>query len=343
MRPATAVPLLALAACAASADPPAWPLVRVHVEPSPDRALRLVPADARFAPRTLGPAGGSIVLPAGAWWVECEDGAPAVAVPAFENADGLSVPTRAAPPGDDEFATIPAGPASIGDRLGVGQPDERPVRIVDLPTYQLGRHEVTNAQYAAFLTANASAIDPDGCLDLRNRKCRIAARDDGTFVTDAPRLPAVTVSWKGAQAYCTWRSGLDPAHSYRLPTEDEWEKAARGPGSHVFSYGDVYTPGAANQESGQIAPVGTFPPNAWGLFDLTGNAFEWTADGEEGVDTAPRRYLRGGSFVLDGIFLRNSFRMLLRPTVRADDVGFRVLREPASRAEIPQADQDRSP
>lgn len=233
------------------------------------------------------------------------------------------------PHGDAEFATIPSGPSWVGDRLGVGQPDERPARRVHLSTFQLGRREVTNAQYAAFLSTSEAGLDLERCIDLRNLKCRIERQDNGTFTTDAPDLPVVTVSWYGAEAYCRWRNGHDAAWHYRLPTEEEWEKAARGPDSFVYSYGNVYTPEAANQESGRLMPCGSFEASAWGLWDLTGNAFEWTSSQEstESAEGTARRYLRGGSFVLDGIFLRNSFRMLLRPSVRADDVGFRVLRE----------------
>lgn len=162
-----------------------------------------------------------------------------------------------------------------------------------------------------------------------------------TFTTDAPDLPVVKVSHTGALAYCAFLTRTTGV-VHRLPTETEWEKAARGPGSRVYAYGDTCTTAAANQESGRLRAVGSFPPNGFGLFDMTGNAFEWTADvyrrtayGPAAADArndavaAPDglRVLRGGSFVLDGIFVRNSMRMRLRPDVLADDVGFRVLRE----------------
>lgn len=233
-------------------------------------------------------------------------------------------PWPAAQPG---WCWIPPGPGLVGDDLGVGQPDERPVRTPHLAGFWLAAHETSNAEYVAFLNAiGTAAVDPTW-LDLDGSKCRVQQDPaSGMFSTDAPRLPVVTVSWPGAVAYCEWRS-RETGVRHRLPNEAEWEKAARGPGSRVYAYGDVCTTEAANQESGRLREVGCYAPNGYGLYDMTANAFEWCAD-EWTVDAdRPMRMLRGGSFVLDGIFCRNSMRMRLRPSVRADDVGFRVLRE----------------
>jgi formylglycine-generating enzyme required for sulfatase activity len=145
----------------------------------------------------------------------------------------------------------------------------------------------------------------------------------GRYGSDAPALPVVTVSLAGAAAYCAWLTRASGV-GHRLPGEFEWEKAARGPASCVYASGDVYLRGQANAESGALAPVGRFAANGWGLFDMTGNAFEWT---EDRYAPGPDHVLRGGSFVLDGVFLRNSFRMHANPTTRADDFGFRPVRE----------------
>ena len=136
------------------------------------------------------------------------------------------------------------------------------------------------------------------------------------------------VSLAGAEAYCQWLSKTE-GRKHRLPTEFEWEKAARGPSSFVYSYGNTYRQYLANQESGTIAPVGSFYPNEYGLFDMTGNVFEWMSNE---FDTRKpgkimNQSLRGGSFVLDGIYQRNSFRMRQSKTVMTDDIGFRVLKE----------------
>ena len=261
-------------------------------------------------------------------------------------ADPLVVRVITPPPEHADWAHVPGGPALIGDVLGVGQEDERPARVLTVAPFWIGRREVTNRQFAAFLDAQATAVDPRW-LDLDSKKCRIR-RDpaSGRFHTDAPALPVVTVSWFGACAYCTWRTELTGV-VHRLPIEIEWEKAARGPESFTYGYGNIYAVARANQESGRLAPVATVGvANGFGLWDMTGNAFEWVADvyrrdayggdpPELEPDAIDYRVLRGGSFVLDGMYLRNSFRMKLRPSVRTDDIGFRVVREAAPHDEDP--------
>jgi formylglycine-generating enzyme required for sulfatase activity len=187
--------------------------------------------------------------------------------------------------------------------------------------------EVTNEEYTGFL--NAAGQTEPGWLDLASRQCKIKKTDAG-FTTDAPRLPVVTVTFAGAEAFCRWKS-KKTGWLCRLPTESEWEKAARGPESYVYAYGNVYEPDEANQESGRLLPVQSFSPNGFGLYDMTGNAFEWVA-GRYAWSPAdpPNPYthvLRGGSFVLDGMYLRNSFRMRQSPTVMTDDIGFRAVYE----------------
>ncbi len=260
----------------------------------------------------------------------------ALAAPLLAEAAVGATPLRVrieAPPArardDAEFAWIPAGPALIGDALGVGQEDERPARIRDVAAFWLGRCEVTNAQYVEFLTAVDPDVDPAWCA-FDSRKCRLQ-RDatTGQWSTSAPREPVVTVSLAGALAYCRFRSRATGV-PHRLPTEIEWEKAARGPESFVFSYGNVYRRDAANQESGTLREAASGKASGFGLFDMTGNAFEWTGDayGTPGRRAMiPDQVLRGGSFVLDGMYLRSSFRMRQRPEVRTDDFGFRVVRE----------------
>ena len=222
-----------------------------------------------------------------------------------------------------------------GDDLGIGQEDERPLACAELPGFWLAAQETNNAQFVQFLNNIGAAAVDRSWLDLDGSKCRVHwSVSERAFTTDAPTLPVVTVSWQGATAYCAWRT-QQTGMRHRLPTEAEWEKAARGPGSRVYAYGDTFCTTAANQESGQLLDVGRFAPNGFGLFDMTGNAFEWTMDAydrDASAQTAEGRVahyraLRGGSFVLDGIFVRNSMRMRIRPHVRADDVGFRVLRE----------------
>ena len=194
--------------------------------------------------------------------------------------------------------------------------------------------------YAAFLQLRGAPPDP-AWLALESHKCRVRpGPESGQWMTDAPAMPVVTVTLAGALAYCEWLSARTGV-THRLPSEAEWEKAARGPRSLTYAYGNVYRRRGANQESGHLREVASFPANDFGLFDMTGNAFEWTADSYDAEEyrhhqlRPPRpasresdlQVLRGGSYVLDGMYLRNSFRMRQSPALMTDDFGFRVVRE----------------
>jgi formylglycine-generating enzyme required for sulfatase activity len=294
---------------------------------------------ARPTPRPLEGSRIDLLLPVGKkFWLAASTSAGAVALPIPVTArtilpERIDIRVGTPPPRDPDFAFVPAGPALLGDTLGVGQPDEHPARVVDVAAFWIARHEATNREYAAFLDALGADFDPDW-IDLGSRKCRIRVdAGSGKHASERPDEPVVTVSHAGAVAYCAWKT-RETGLVHRLPTAVEWEKAARGPRSSTYSYGDVYRRDAANQESGQLAAVGVSgAATGFGTFDMTGNAFEWTSDvytagtGTSQDGTTAYRELRGGSFVLDGMYLRNSFRMKLRPGVRADDVGFRVVRE----------------
>lgn len=330
--------LLLFAACqAAPLGLPAG-AARLHVRNPARLALRLSAVDGdRLVP--IGELGElaecTLELRPGAYVVHARTTAGELALPAPMFPGTLppdatlrlavAVPPELAP--DRDFAYVPAGPALIGDTLLIGQEDERPARVVDVPAFWLAKHEVRNAEFAAFLTAMRDQVDEAWCaFDSRKFRCQRSA--DGAWSTDAPDLPVVTVSLAGARAYCAWRTRVTGI-PHRLPREVEWEKAARGPESFVYAYGNAYRRAAANQESGTLREVARFAPNGHGLFDMTGNAFEWTDDVYPARGSAPGEFqvLRGGSFVLDGMYLRNSFRMRQRPDVRTDDIGFRVLRE----------------
>lgn len=226
---------------------------------------------------------------------------------------------------ETEFSLIHGGPALIGDEIGIGQSDEQ-LSIQYVSPFWLGRHEVTNEKYVAFL--NARGRCDEAWLDLGSRKCRIKPGQPNSFVTTKPKEPVVMVSLAGAQAYCEWLTETT-GKKHRLPTEVEWEKAARGSKSTLYSYGSRYVESLANQQSGTIRDVGSFPASDRALFDMTGNVFEWMGNKYDATkaDGPMNQALRGGSFVLDGMYLRNSFRMRQSPTVMTDDIGFRVLRE----------------
>lgn len=328
---------LALAACAT--NPLGPPTQRAFlIVNNPDGlalTLEVVDGDARWTVLDLDARDRhQLELVAAAYVLRTttKNGTAAWPVPLFASTlpddRAIELTVRTPPPQDPDFAFVPEGPTVIGDTLGIGQEDERPARIERVAAFFLARTEVTNADYAAFLTAVSTRVDPAwAAFDSKKFRCTRAA--DGTWSTDAPELPVVTISHPGALAYCVWRTEVT-GQRHRLPTEIEWEKAARGPCSSVYDYGNVYTRRAANQESGTLRPVAQFPATGFGTHDLTGNAFEWTADRYPSRDPRDVFFvLRGGSFVLDGMYLRNSFRMRQRPDTRTDDFGFRVVREVA--------------
>ena len=256
---------------------------------------------------------------------------PVPAIAPFVPNNRLTIHIEPPPQLESGWCWIPPGPSIIGDTLGVGREDERPARIVDLPGFWLGEKEVTNRQYADFLSSQKT-ID-ESWIDLRSRKCLIQKTAGGKYTVDsaingAGEMPVVMVSLSGALAYCDWLSS-ETGRTIRLPSELEWEKAARGPESFVYSYGNIYYQSRANQESGKLKPVGSYQPNSFGLYDMTGNVFEWMSNKADltKAETTLNHSLRGGSFVLDGMYLRNSFRMRQSPTVMTDDIGFRIARD----------------
>lgn len=200
-----------------------------------------------------------------------------------------------------------------------GAPDERPLHRVFVRDFWLERHKVTNRELALFLEARGLR-SPEGFdyFDADDPDARIHRRD-GRFVADPgfEEHPAVEVSWFGARDYCLWRGR-------RLPTEAEWEKAARGPDQRRYPWGDA-PPGpdraifgrpynATERTDGR--PGGAGPT---GVEDLLGNLREWTAseyraypyrpdDGRERVDRGGTRVVRGASHDDPGDTLRVTSR-----------------------------------
>jgi formylglycine-generating enzyme required for sulfatase activity len=159
-----------------------------------------------------------------------------------------------------------------------------------------------------------------------------------------PDHPIVLVTWGEAQAYCEWAGGS----SGRLPTEAEWEYAARGGKDGLkYPWANEITPQDANYSGSKwkgTSPVRTYPPNAWGLYDMSGNVWEWVADwygadyyatqpsgkpveDPRGPQSGTMRVLRGGSFDLDTRDLRAADRVWVAPDNRNDNIGFRCVRE----------------
>jgi formylglycine-generating enzyme required for sulfatase activity len=203
---------------------------------------------------------------------------------------------------------------------------ELPAHMVVLDGFWIDRTEVTNAQYAQCVAAGA---------------CRVSSYADDSRYNGATQ-PVVGVSWEEAAAYAAWVGG-------RLPTEAEWEYAARGPESLVYPWGNEWETGLANcrEEDCQdgyamTAPVGSFPEGAsWvGAVDLAGNVWEWVADrygaypssrqvNPTGPASGASRVLRGGSFFFNLGIARCAYRDGGSPLHGNVDGGFRVVVSPA--------------
>lgn len=224
--------------------------------------------------------------------------------------------------------------------------DERPVHDVCVDDFWLGKYEVTVAQYLRFVTATNSHfpawLAPGGEDNLRTGKNDEYRKLEPAV--EAPNNPIIGVSWQDAVAFTTWLSKTS-GHTYRLPTEAEWEYACRSggkqerhAGSSQHKYEDL---GWDTNSGGMPRRVGIKAPNGLGLYDMSGNVNEFTVDAfrkdgyrYHGRDNPTyvgteedRRVIRGGSW-FDGRSgnLRCAQRRSYHPHTRGADVGFRVLR-----------------
>jgi len=267
-----------------------------------------------------------------------------------------------------EMVVVPAGSFLMGsaeaetlreDRTpAAAAASERPQRMVTLPSFAIGKYHVTRKEFAAF--ADATHRTMSGCIvaigatwsngpqpDRSFRDVGFAQRDDE---------PALCVNWDDATAYTAWLTA-QTGHRYRLPTEAEWEYAARAGTTTARWWGDDRTTICAHANGGDRAyaavmtsdksanmacsdgfvhtnPVGHFPANPFGLHDVYGNAWQWTGDcftavpGATPPDTpCTARSIRGGSWHNPVSVLRSATRASLPVTLRSSSLGFRVMRE----------------
>ena len=224
---------------------------------------------------------------------------------------------------------------------------EQPQHEVELSEYSIGKYLVTNREYQIFVKESGYKA-PQGW-------------DDSQYPSEKSDHPVVNVSWNDAQEYCKWLSGK-ANKVYRLPTEAEWEKAARwqiDPGSGdrpweetealVFPWGNIFDPQKANtaeSKIGDTTPVGQFSPQGdspYGCVDMAGNVWEWCADwfkeeeyknrkvgvkNPQGPKDGQSRVLRGGSFDNARLNVRCANRLRLDPDNIGSDGGFRVVVSP---------------
>ena len=231
-------------------------------------------------------------------------------------------------PSCPEMVMIPAGTFRMGSpesEEGHGR-DERPQHQVTLRSFALGATEVTFDEW-------------DACV--RGGGCGSRRPSDQGWGRGA--RPVINVSWDDAQAYVSWLSA-ETRRSYRLPSESEWEYAARAGTTTPFHTGTAISTDQANYRGGRYrertTPVRTFAPNAFGLYDVHGNVWEWVADcpsftyrGAPDDGTAwipggrcPSRVLRGGSWADPPPSLRSANRLGSAVGVRSFTAGFRVAR-----------------
>jgi len=266
-------------------------------------------------------------------------------------------------PACPKMVNIPAGHFEMGSpdaEEGRGE-DEGPVREVKVAKFALGKYEVTRGEFAAFIKATkysageSCATLEEGTVDERKGDWRILHYDQGT------RYPIGCINWNDAQAYTKWLS-RKTGKKYRLPTEAEWEYAARANTTTSRFWGNDADmacgfANAADKTAQKLiegasswgihecedgfdftSPVGSFKVNAFGLHDMLGNAWEWTEDSyHDGYAEAPvdskawkgngeKRVLRGGSWNNGPRNVRSAVRNGAEPVKRFSFFGFRVAR-----------------
>jgi formylglycine-generating enzyme required for sulfatase activity len=239
-----------------------------------------------------------------------------------------------------EMMLVPAGEFIMGSPEGVGNDDEHPQHQVYLDDFLIGKYEVTNNQYVEFLNAIGRNDDGNGHEFVNINIAPIRFRNEVYKVLKGwDNHPVVAVSWYGAKAYAEWEGG-------RLPTEAEWEKAARGTDGHEWPWGNFWELGRCNSlESGLFgtAAVGSFPTgiSPYGVHDMTGNVYEWIADwyqddyyaispaqNPKGPDQGVFRVVRGGSCAEISGKCRPAVRFGQGPDEGGDsDFGFRIAKD----------------
>ena len=267
---------------------------------------------------------GAAIVVALIFWPSPVTGFPAALGQAFRDC-----------PDCPEMVVIPSGAGMMGSpasELDHGS-DETPQHAIRLAKpLAVGRYPITRAEYAAY------ARDTSGADSIA-----------GTWFEATDRDPVVMITWSDANDYAEWLSRRTGQH-YRLPTEAEWEYAARGGAQTRYWWGDEIGQGNANcgmcrsrWDGRSTSPVGSFNANPYGLYDMLGNVYQWVADcyawdyrgASEDASTpfesgdCRQRVLRGGSWMSNPGDVRAAARFELDVAARHDVAGFRVVRTPS--------------
>jgi formylglycine-generating enzyme required for sulfatase activity/CRP-like cAMP-binding protein len=225
-----------------------------------------------------------------------------------------------------QMVKLPAASYVMGSQGNSLNFDEGPQHVVELPRFAISRHEVTFADYDRFARASGVRLPYDETWGRGNR-------------------PVINVSWNDAQAYVRWLSA-QTGHTYRLPTESQWEFAARAAELTSWPWDENVDEVHANcfdcgseWDQSSTAPVGKFSANHFGLYDMGGNVQEWTEDCyRKGYNGAPadgsalqipectQHTVRGGAYTSPLTSLRGSSRAQYDRDTRLDNLGFRIIR-----------------
>lgn len=275
-----------------------------------------------------------------------------------------------------EMMVIPPGRFLLGSPADAREVDPKrgeapPLAVIIARPYAIGRHEITVAEYRAFVIASHRLAGGDCRVPSAGGWIRVSGRDwehPGFTESQLNDDPVVCVNWDDAHAYADWLSKLT-GHRYRLPSETEWEYAARGGTTTARYFGDrdsdersvlsvaceyanVYDASATRELAFPVpnarcndgytytAPVGSFKPNAFDLYDMIGNAREWLQDcytaSYVGRPADARawewggcelRGVRGGSWATRPALSRSAARDYETQGLRQSDLGFRLVRE----------------
>ena len=265
---------------------------------------------------------------------------PAATAPGWSNPAGIA------------FLPIPAGTVRMGSPDGQGEADEHPAHRVELTRpFYLGRTPVTVDEFRGFVQATGYRTEAEqggGASvplggGLMNQQPDASWRNP--YFTQSGKDPAVCLSWNDAKAFIAWLNASESTGVYRLPTEAEWEYACRAGSSTAFTYGDdpeqMFLHGWCDPfAAGQTHPVAGKRPNAWGLYDMHGNVWQWCEDwydketyrGRAGSDPkgpsqGGAKVQRGGAWDAPPASARSAYRMRNAPSLRHATFGFRVLAE----------------
>ncbi len=250
-------------------------------------------------------------------------------------------------PTDPNMILIPASEFQMGSNASDVHDDEKPVHTVYVDAFYMDKYEVTNTQYKEFIDANPK-WKKDQIPEKYHDGNYLKYWDGNNYPIGKENHPVANVSWYGAMAYAKWAGK-------RLPTEAEWEKAARGSlTGKKYPWGNSIDFNNANhgRNIGDTTPVGSYPSNGYGLYDMVGNVWEWCLDehDENFYRTSPRRnpiagadnvtdivnsfmnlkswrVLRGGSWMRFARDVKVYDRDHTFPTFSNDDLGFRCVKD----------------